>query len=333
MPSESAFHAELEGIRKGRGVQEPQIRDRIGPSLRWVCGVTAATSHSDARRALIGVLTEAATALPSELGLAARVMFAIDEEHQHRFLRQRYEALAARWNCDFRTVQRRGDEALTLVADHLTVRGEPPGPAAAAEQHETDAWDDDSWYLERFSAILLLNREQPEAIEERTVVSTIDGLTRLAVPLGIPRHPREERAKLGVDMNILYGAEPESVERRGEKMFVQYLRLPRPLARGERHVWARTARIPDGQLMTPRYVHIPLRRCDQFEVRLKFHRDRLPRVIWQVAKVPEFIFADQRPGREHLEPDALGEVHVRFTDLQLGLGYGVAWLPATGDHE
>lgn len=323
MPSERVLRDELEALRKGRGLQEPQIRDRVRPTLRRLCGIGAVTAHGDARHALLGLLGNACEALPDDLRFAATVMFGIDDEHRQRFLRQRYEALARRWNCDFRTVQRRCDEALDLLADQLDGRAGPSRQAG----NSTDVFDAGAWYLERISVALLLNGERPHAIEERTLVSTTEGLSRLGVAVGVPRHPDEKRPDLDVETEVLYGAALDSVLHPSENMFVQYLRLPRPLSHGERHTYARSMRIPKGQLMVPRYVHLPVHRCDEFTLRVKFDLAAPPHAVWRITKVPEMVFTNQRPGPELLELDPIGEVHVRFTDLQLGFGYGVAWQP------
>lgn len=324
MSSERVLHGELEALRKGRGLQEPQIRDRVGPTVRRLCGVGATTQHGDARRALLGLLTNASEALPDDLRLAAMVMFAIDQDYRHRFLRHRYEALAQLWNCDFRTVQRRCDEALQLLSDQLKDRA---GPSRQGSR-STDVFDTDAWYLERVSVALLLNGERPRAIEERTLVSTIDGLSRLGVAFGLPRHPDEVKSELDVEFEVLYGAAPETTLHPSENMFVQYLRLPRPLSHGEKHTYVRSMRVPRGQLMVPRYVHLPVRRCDEFSLRVKFDIAAPPRAVWRIARVPEMVFTNQRPGPDLLELDPLGEVQVRFTELQLGFGYGVAWQPS-----
>jgi len=325
MPSGGELRGELEAARKGRGVQEPDVRGRMGPVLRTLCGVGPGTPHSHARRALITYLGGASDALPDDLRLAARAMFGIEDGYRLRFLRQRYDVLAVRWNCDFRTVQRRCDEALALIADQFDQTGVPAASSTA------EVFDAAAWYVERFGAVLLLDRR--EAIEERTIVSTVDGLSRVGIAFGLPRHPGERRPRLDVDLGILYGAEHDSVRRFGENLFVQYLILPRPLRHGERHTYARSIRIPDDQLMVPRYVHLAVHRCDTFELRVKFARDTRPDLVWVLSKVPEIVYADQRPGRDVVTPDPLGEVLVRFTDLQPGFGYGVAWLPAGRDHE
>ena len=329
MPSERELYTELEAIRKGRGVQEPQLRNRIGPGLRSLCGISVHTSHGDARRALIATLAVACNDLSAELKLAAQAMFAIADGYHHRFLRQRYDALAAKWNCDFRTVQRRCDEALGLISAELWKNGEPARPVPAT----TDVFNPDAWYLERLNTVLLLNRKQPEVIEERTIVATTDGLARIGMPFGVLRHPEEVKPQVEVDVELLYGARLDSVQHPVEDMFIHYLELPRPLRHGERHTYARIVRIPTDQLMVPRYVHLPLNRCDLFELRVKFDNAALPRVVWLVSQIPEKLFTTHRPGKDLIEPDALGEVHVKFTDLRLGFGYGLSWLPAMNDHE
>lgn len=323
MSSAGEYREELESVRKGRGVHEPQLRSRIGPILRSFCAIGIHTSHSDTRRVIIAELEVGCNTLPGDLELAARVMFAIENGYQHRFLRQRYTALAERWNCDFRTVQRRCNEALELISHHFSEQAESSRPAPAS----TDVLSPRSWYLERFSAVLLLNREQPEAIEERTVVSVDDGLEVIDHPFGVPRHSREAKPRLQLDVEILYGARLDSVQQHGENLFIHSLSLPRSLRHGERHTYAQIVRIPTGQLMVPRYVHLPLQRCDSFELRVKFDHTDLPRAVWIVSRVPELVYVSNQPGKDLIEPDAFDEVHVRFTDLQLGFGYGLSWLP------
>jgi hypothetical protein len=300
----------------------------MGPTLRRLCGVDPTTRHSDARRALLTMLDDASKALPPELQLATSVMFAIDEDHRHRFLRQRYESLAQRWNCDFRTVQRRCDEAVDLLSEQIDRRADVPHRRGESAK----VFEADAWYLHHVRVVLLLNRKRPQAFEERTLVSTMDGLSKLGVAVGLPRHPDEERSQLAVETEVLYGAELESTQSLSETMFVQYLRLPRPLTHGERHTYARRIGIPDGQLMAPRYVHIPVHRCDQFDLRVKFPPAALPPAVWLLDRVPEMVFTNGRPGPRRIQPDPLGEVHARFTDLQLGFGYGVAWLPGKEDN-
>jgi hypothetical protein len=321
MPGGDALRHELEVVRKGRGVQEPQIRDRMGPVLRGLCGVDGATSHGEARRALVARLDGVTGELPGDLGLAVRTMFALTgTDPRHRFLKQRYETLSRRWNCDFRTVQRRCDEAMALICDRLD------GPVVPVAPNDADRFDPDTWYVELFRAVVLLDRV-PEAIEERTIVATADGLRQIGLPFGLPRHPDERRQLLDVDLGVLYGAEPDSIERVGDTLFVQHLSLPRSLRRGERHVYARHVRLPGDQAMVPRFVHQVIRRCDTFELRVKFAADAPPRVVWVVSREPELAYAAHRPGPHRVTPDRLGEVAVRFTDLRPGFGYGLAWLP------
>jgi hypothetical protein len=213
---------------------------------------------------------------------------------------------------------------LDLLADQL-------GSAAGAARQSGDSaevFDADAWYLERARLVLLLNKDRPQAIEERTLVSTTEGLRRIGVAVALPRHPREARDDLGIETEMLYGADIERRAHPSDSMFVQYLRLPRPLSHGERHTYARSIHIPRDQIMVPRYVHLPVHRCDQLEIRVKFDPMAMPRAVWRIDKVPEMVYASGRPGNDRLELDSLGEVHVEFSDLQLGVGYGVGWLPS-----
>lgn len=61
--------------------------------------------------------------------------------------------------------------------------------------------------------------------------------------------------------------------------FENVIALPRPPRAGERHEYGLRLRIPDGQLMNSHYLHVPRRRSDHFELRIRFG-DPLPQSWW-----------------------------------------------------
>jgi hypothetical protein len=83
--------------------------------------------------------------------------------------------------------------------------------------------------------------------------------------------------------------------------------------------------------MASHYVHVPFRRSESFELTIRFDPERLPRAIWMVSEVPTTVIYERRPTADLLEPDRFGEVHVKFSGLRTGLGYGVCWLDRDGD--
>lgn len=183
----------------------------------------------------------------------------------------------------------------------------------------------DGWYIESFTALLRLDTEPAEAVEQRVIVATADDLSELATCISVPRHPDDAGRAHGLDADLLHGGSLELRDQPYESYFRNVIVLPRPLHAGQRHEYALRLRIPPGQPMACHYVHVPFRRSDHFELRIRFDAERPPRAVWVLSGAPTAVIYERGPATATLVPDRFGEIHVRFRDLRLGFGYGVCW--------
>lgn len=204
--------------------------------------------------------------------------------------------------------------------------------AASDDAPRASAWPGDTadWYVESFKALLRLDVEPVEAIEQRVIVATANDLTELSTSVSIPRHHEDSRDEHGASAELLHGGSLALREQPYESVFRNVIALPEPLNAGDKHEYAMLLRLPPGQMMAPHYVHVPHRRSDYFELRVRFNPANLPKAVWQVGGVPTSVIYDRRPVGDTIELDRFGEIHVTFRDLRTGLGYGVCWL-ADGD--
>jgi len=203
-----------------------------------------------------------------------------------------------------------------------------PAPAAGAERPGSLPSPDDlgdGWFIESFTALLRLDTAPVEAEERRLIVATVNGLTELGTSVSIPRHPEDPSADHGLDSELLYGGSLELREQPYETYFRNVIVLPRSLGYGERHEYALRLRIPSTQRMAPHYVHVPHRRSDHFDLRVRFAPDHPPKAVWVLRAVPTAVIYQSTPTAETMVPDRFGEVHVSFRDLKLGFGYGLCW--------
>lgn len=200
--------------------------------------------------------------------------------------------------------------------------GRAPGPGRA-EMATADAID--GWFSESCTALLRLDTQPIESLEQRVVVAAVDGLSELVTSMSVPRRPGDGRPEHNLDAELLHGGSLELREQPFESYFRNVIVLPRALSRGERHRYAMRFRIPPGQPMASHYVQVPLRRTDFFEARVRFSPVRLPQAVWKLSGVPTAVLYEGVPTRDLLFPDRFGEVHVSFCDLRMGLGYGVCW--------
>jgi hypothetical protein len=199
-------------------------------------------------------------------------------------------------------------------------------PSADLAQLQLDTAATDEWFIESFTALLRLNIEPAEALEQRVIVAAVDGLTELKTALSLPRHPDDDESAHGLESELLYGGMIEMREQPYEGYFENVIALPRPLARGERHEYGIIQRIPPGQRMASHYVHVPLRRSDHFRLRIRFSPEHLPRAVWTLYGAPTVAIYQRGPAAgTTIEPDRFGEVSFSFRNLRPGLGYGVCW--------
>lgn len=306
---------ELKRLRKGRGVHAPNIAARVGPGLRQLCGIRADDGPGVVRDRVSARLRELAGRLPVDLRMALLVQLGLHEVAVQPQLGERLDWLASQIARDTRTARRRADLACERLAE---VASAPPLEAAPPESGE-------GWYVRRFVAIVQLDGNTPEVTETRTVVATRDGVTELDTDFSVPRDPADRRSMHDLGVSLLYGGRLVRRERRSASHFDISVDLPAALEAGQRHEYALRLRVPAGQLVRPHYVYIPRRRCDLFEMRLRFGPERIPRRLWRITESPLRVIDDGESSGEPLLPDASGEIHQVFRGPRLGFAYGVQW--------
>jgi hypothetical protein len=290
------------------------LLERVGPTLRALSGIDGSPSDNEARRRLVTFLNDLAAELPEDLRMALRVGLALHEDVQYRFLEDRMHWLATELDRDVRTARRRVDEAIRS-AD--TMR--------AATASYSDDYAHDGWYLERFRALLHLDGTQPTAIEERKVVARHDCLSEIIMSTSIPCLPGADRARHRADLAILYGGSLARVERPSNTYFRYFVRLPHPLKRGQSHEIGAAVTIPTDQPINPRYALQPLRRCDEFDLRIRFGTNNRPAGVWNMAGIPRGMADDFAAADSRVNPGKAGEIHLHYRHLLTGHVYGARW--------
>lgn len=288
------------------------LSDRLGPALRGMAGIEPGGHSDDARQRLIGILEDLAAGLPEDLGTAFAAALALREDVRFRFLDERMQWLADRIQRDARTARRRADEAIRLVEAAATA------PAAGLPEYE-------DWHLTRLRALVLLDRDEPSAIEERTVVAARADLTEVAIATSIPAPEGGRSAAHGAELRVLYGGTLIRSTWLTATYFRYVIRLPRPLRRGEAHEFGISLTTPRGQPFNPRYAIQPLRRCDEFDLRIRFGAAGRARSVWAIAGLPRGMADDFADPEALVQPDAVGDIHLRYEHLKMGLVYGARW--------
>ena len=312
---------EMKALRRGRGILESRIEDRIGWALRAVCGIPEGSSSTEIRQLVASRLTELADQLPDDLRNAVLAAFALLPDTRQRFYQERVRWVAGQLERDERTAQRRINEGFLHLAE-LAVAN------AGAIEQVANSDRGPAWYTERIRASLVLDQPNPEAFEWRRIVSNQDGLTEIdlaftlsaAPPVGI-----EPADPVRLNISMLYGGTLVQKEMAAARRFSFAVQLANPLDRGQQTEFALRFHVPDGQAMRPHYVCVPWERCALFDLRVRFDRDRPPLKVWQLLKTFQNDIDDAGGQGEIMSLDAAGELHLRFEDLTPGFAYGARW--------
>jgi hypothetical protein len=290
------------------------LLDRVGPTLRALSGIDDSLDENEARRRLVTYLSDLADELPEDLRAALRVGLALDEDVQYRFLEERMHWLAADMDRDVRTARRRVDEAIRSAESMRAI------PVPSGNDYAYD-----HWYLERFRTLLYLDGPQPTTIEERRIVARHDSLAEMIISGSIPCPDGGDRKRHHADLTILYGGSIARIERPSDTYFRYFIQFPEPLKRGQSHEIGVSVTLPADQPMNPRYTLQPLRRCDEFDLRIRFGVRNRVSGVWNMAGIPRGMADDFTAASARVELDGAGEIHLNYRHLLAGLVYGVRW--------
>lgn len=251
-----AAHAELisdlKALRKGRGLYVNNVGERVGHTLRDLCGVTEQDGPGEIRFRVAQRLEHLAVDLPDDLRVAVLAAFGMIPAARHPLYQERVSWIAQRIGRDPRTARRRIDDAIhqlaQLAVTPLRIRNATE-PATVG------------WHTATTRVFLTLEGPAPEAIEHHRIVAAQDNL-------------RE------VELATVFG---QTAVLNGGTLRGGTLVLPTPLPAGESHdFWVRS-RNP----VRPRqFLYVPRRRCDYLELRVHFDCDRLPRMVSRLQGRP-----------------------------------------------
>jgi hypothetical protein len=297
---------ELKTLRKGRGLLG-RLEERVGPVLRSACEVTEEDGLATVRQKVAGRLSELAEHLPEDLRLAALAAFAICAEARQPLYQDRVKWAATRVDRDPRTVRRRVDEAIELLAELAT--GSLTAPAASAA---------DRWHSTSLTVAMVLDQPQPEILEQRRIVADQDGLRSLDLAVSLPAGRQD------LSVTVLYGGTLVDRGMEASDRWGYGLELPRPLARGESWEVAALFRLPSSAALRPYMVCVPRHSCDSFDLRVRFGLEH-PREVRALDAAFQRDVSDPAYTGDRHPVDSAGEVHLRFRGLAPGLAYGARW--------
>lgn len=319
MAHEDGLLRELTTLRRGWGLETERLRGRLGPLISGWCEIHRTANDREARRVLRDAISAAIAEFPADDRLAVNVALGIAPGSQHALLSDRVGLLAEQLSVSERTARRRIDRSFARLAAEIEAAGRPGAGVPDPDQ---------GWFVKRLKALVRLDTAEPELIEERLIVATRNGLSRISAQFTVPRlGDGRDDGERRVSADAQHGVRITDAKRVGQRHFRWLLDLPRPLSRGDTHTYSLVIRIRDGLPVRASYTFVPLVPCESFAVRVRFDPRRLPWTVWRVDREPHSVLTDPPQPGTPLPLDGAGEVAQEFAAPQLGYAYGLRWLP------
>ncbi|WP_020670261.1 hypothetical protein [Amycolatopsis nigrescens] len=318
-PNVTELEEELKRLFKGRGVQDADIKERIGPALRRACGITPEDGPERTRTLLIGRLREWVEDLPRDLAMTTSAAFGLYEHQHERHCDARLKKVGAVVDRVVKTVRRWAEKGCHMIAQKA-VEQEHPDRLPSIDSPEP-------WHTTELRTSVVLDLPVPEVIETRRIVADRDGLetVELGLTLATPEGWTGHGSLRDLGLDVLYGGVLTERVMKSPNRVGFVLQLPYPLGRNKEHEYAFRLRLSPDRPIAPYYVATPSYPCDLFQVHVRFGRDRVPESIWRLQKTLPMEVGDSWENREEVSADPCGEVHGEFFDLVPRLSYGFAW--------
>jgi len=318
----NALSVELKLLRKGLGIQAKTLPALVGEQLREVCGVREDDHPGTVRGKVVETLRRLIENLPESHRETARIVLGFGTGANERYT-QRLELLGSDADRNVRTMQRRADDVIYLIAEAACGAPWPYGGAAAIDQ-------DDPWHTSALAVRLTLtDPAEAEVFETRRVVSHVAGLVDVehAISLARPASTTGRPDLSGLGIDVVAGGEVHSVRLVSSTRVAFSLRPPQPLDAGDEHEFFFRIRV--AELPSPFYCCTPEFPCASFDLNVRFDRRKPPQRVWRIDGEFSKDAQDPLTARKPLFLDNSGEVRAGFHDLRPARSYGVGWQPAS----
>jgi hypothetical protein len=303
--------SELHALKKGRGLQDPHLLDELGHQLTEALGLDLRQTAVDRQQALRRGLYEASEQLPVEHRDIFRIAVGIHPQSPP-LLQDRLDFAAQKFRCSVRTVRRRLDEAVKLLAGQLASRG----PASPYAQR--------AWETRGLRSVLHLDGGRPVLTEHRLIVATAPGLRSLDHRVSLPAPPGRGNALPQLAAEV--GCAIRETERVSASHWRYRIDLLKPLRLYEEHRYSLTCTLPSLADLRPYYVLVPFNGgCRDFSAEVHFGTPPLAAAAWRLDGVPASVLEDGMPTRRRFDLTADPVAACSFADIHPGLCYGVQW--------
>lgn len=300
-------------LRRGRGLYHAALADRLGPSLRRLCGIGSA--DAPVREKVVERLLVCIARLPVDQGFVLGVSLGIEPQARTARFNDRVAWLAGHLERSISTALREIDKAELMLAEVIRVE---------LERDRTPRGEDRTgWFLHALDAVVdLTDPDTTTVYEKRHLVATRDDLSQVVAWCDLANHPGQSEPL--VQAAVPRGGLLLKIHRVTATRFDFHVGLPRTLHTGQSH-WFELALTVPRQVLRPHYVvtaELPLNRL---ALTVHFSPDRLPQWIRRVDGEPVRTLDATTSAASTLSTDRAGQVQLQFDHITPYLCFGCQW--------
>lgn len=318
MPSLRAadIDADLRHLRKGAGVNRPDLIVALGGHLRAVIGRLTDLEAPDARMRILAIFRTAAGAI-ADLEIRDMFLATMGVTDTRSLLTAREEALAKKYRCSAKTISRRAaQDGCPLVAEEML--------RMSNSERQFVPGEVGGWVVDSMSSIAMLGRTRPKLVGSYHITSRADGLSQLVSRLSVPQ-PAGARLDVAPSVSAPAGGEIIAVERLTISTWQYRLRLNETLMRGDTADFSVAVTLPSISYMRPYNVLVPLRRHEHFKCVVDFGEDTEVEAAWVLNGLPPAAAEDDQWLGAVVDPRQQHVVEHDFFKVQAGCVYGLRW--------
>lgn len=315
MPAVEDVANDLYVLRRGAGVNDPDVMARLGGSLRAVVETLLDVEDTLASQRLSALLRSTTAELRSRRE-AEWFLACLGVTSQEPHLQDREATITTREGLAPRTIKRHVERTCREVASALL--------ALSARAHQRRPGQMGGWFVDSLSSVAHLETRRPSLHGQYDMVAVVDGVQLLANRVSIPPPPRS-RLDQAPHFEATEGADLVRVERLSASAWEYLVRLPHPLAAGEGARFGVAVTMPNPRYARPYNVLVPLRAYRHFHCEVHFGDDPEAEVAWRLDGLPAATAEDEEPLGETYDPRSEPVLKSDFFDLQTGCVYGIRW--------
>jgi hypothetical protein len=306
---------ELAALCRGRGLQDPKILDRLGPTVREALGIRYSDDAAEQRRQLQVGLYEAARSLPPDLRTVFIHAMGFDPAGA-AYIGDRLEIAGKRLDRDTRTVRRRLTQARHHVAENLA--------SLLRRAASNNRYVGTGWLVDSLHSLFRLDLPAPRLTESREIIATVEGLDSITANVSLPSPPPPADPPM-LEVVAEDGCTVASAEQVSASHWRYELALPVPLHRGERHHYVVTFVTSSLGYVRPYYVLVPFFDVRAFSAEVHFGSPPVSRHAWRLDGVPPAVIEDSPATAPDFDTEKSPVIRVEFMRARPGLCYGLHW--------